>query len=491
VGFNLDSESRRQLGYKLIDHIDRYFESLPTRPVQLPESERSFEVLRDKLPELAEDAARVLDDVCREMIDKGFHVPSANYFGLMNPTPTYIAVLAEALVAALNPQLATMARSQLASKIEQETVRWIGERVGWSGPFGGTFTNGGNEANFSALALALTSKFPNVMSDGVQSIGAAPVIYVSSEAHHSLDKSAGLLGLGRKAVHRVPVTDHIQIDVRELDDIIREDVAAGRLPLCVVATAGTTNSGAIDDLVAVAQLCRRHKLWIHVDGAYGAAAIFSDKHRNLAQGIEQADSITVDPHKWLAMPFAAGVVLTSHPELLKQTFGVTTPYMPKVNTPLPPDNFAISTQWTRRMNALKLWLTLRVHGRQAYEEHIDRQIQLAGWFADQIGKSNTFELFAPPMLPIFNLRLKNSPSDEKSSAELHQAIVDEVTRDGKQWISSTIVNGHTVIRVMIISYLTEQRHLEECLERLHRAPELVLGNKLEGTRNREKTGSSK
>ena len=464
MGFDLDSELRRRLGYNLINKIDRYFASLPDRPVQLPESQRSFEALRDELPEFGEDAALVLDEVCREMVDKGFHVPSANYFGLMNPTPAYMAVLAEALVAALNPQLATMARSQLASKIEQETVRWIGERVGWNRSFGGTFTSGGNEANFSALALALTSKFPNVMKDGVQSLDGTPVIYASAEAHHSLDKSAGLLGLGRKAVRRIPVTDRIQIDIPQLDQAVREDMSAGRLPFCVVATAGTTNSGTIDDIGAVANVCRQHNIWMHVDGAYGAAAVFSDKHRDLARGIELADSITVDPHKWLAMPFAAGVVLTCHPHLLETTFGVTTPYMPKVNTPLPPDNFAISTQWTRRMNALKLWLTLRVHGRQAYEEHIDQQIRLRNWFKDQIGKSELFELFAPPMLPIFNLRLKHSPKD----ASLHHDIVGELTRDGKQWISTTVVNGHTVIRVMIISYLTEQRHLEELLERLHR-----------------------
>jgi glutamate/tyrosine decarboxylase-like PLP-dependent enzyme len=469
VGFELDSESRRRLGYRLIDSIDRYFESLPNRAVQLPQEQRSFGELRDPVPDLGGDPERVLEDVCAEMIDKGFHVPSANYFGLMNPTPTYIGVLAEALVAALNPQLATMARSQLASKIEQESVRWIGERVGWNGLFGGTFTSGGNEANFSALALALQAKFPNVMNDGVQSLAGAPVVYASDEAHHSLDKSAGLLGLGRKAVRRIAVNARIQMEVDRLETAIKEDVAVGRIPFCVVATAGTTNSGAIDNLPAIAELCRKHKLWMHVDGAYGAAAIFSDKHRGLVKGIEAADSITVDPHKWLAMPFAAGVVLTSHPALLKETFGVTTPYMPKVNTPLPPDNFAISTQWTRRMNSLKFWLTLRVHGRQAYEEHIDRQIQLANWLAVQIGKSAEFELFASPMLPIFNLRLRNSPKDEEHAASLHQAVVDDVTKDGQQWISTTLVAGKTVIRVMIISYLTEQRHLEQLLEKLNRA----------------------
>lgn len=463
MGFELDSETRRRLGYNLINHIDRYFETLHTRPVQLPEDERSFEELHNSLPEMGSDAVRVLDDLCRELINKGFHVPSANYFGLMNPTPAYIGVLAEALVAALNPQLATLARSQLASKIELETVRWIGERVGWSGPFGGTFTSGGNEANFSALALALASKFPEVMNQGVRSLQGAPLAYASSEAHHSLDKSAGLLGLGRKAIRRIPVTERVQIDVDELDRAIQEDENRGDLPFCVVATAGTTNSGAIDDLVAVAKICRKHNVWMHVDGAYGAAAIFSNRHRDLVRGIEFADSVTVDPHKWLAMPFAAGVVLTCHPEILKTAFAVTTPYMPKAAVRLPPDNFAVSTQWTRRMNSLKLWLTLRIHGREAYERHIDRQIQLARWFTEQVRRTANFELVSEPMLPIFNLRLRKFSGDQTERLE---RIVNEVTQDGKQWISTTRVNGKTVIRVMIISYLTQQAHLQELLNRL-------------------------
>src|ERR1700722_14309351 len=152
--FDFDSETRRRLGYQLIDQIDSFFSSLPDRPVQLPLEQRTDGPLQGVLPEKGEDAGEVMDELCREVGEQGFHVPSANYFGLMNPTPTYMGVLAEALVAGLNPQLATLARSQLASKIELETMRWIGERVGWpgAGAFGGTFTSGGNEANFSGLA---------------------------------------------------------------------------------------------------------------------------------------------------------------------------------------------------------------------------------------------------------------------------------------------------------------------------------------------------
>ena len=211
-------------------------------------------------------------------------------------------------------------------------------------------------------------------------------------------------------------------------------------------------------MTAIAEICRRHQLWLHVDGAYGASLIFSDKHRHLIRGIELADSITIDPHKWLAVPFAAGVILTSHPEILERAFAVYAPYMPKAAGAVLPDNSKISTQWTRRMDAMKLWLTLKVHGRNAYEEHIDRQMNLARGFAEWVSDSDQFELSAPMVVPILNLRLKGI-ADPKQRAVLQNAIVDEVTRDGRRWISETIVNGESVIRVMVVSYLTEERHL--------------------------------
>jgi aromatic-L-amino-acid decarboxylase len=467
--FAFDEKTRRDLGYELIDLLNKYFSSLPDRPVQLPLEQRTFGQLTDRMPEDGENPARVIEDVCKDLIDAGFHVPSANYFGLMNPTPTYMAVLAEALVAAINPQLATQARSQLASKIENETVRWLSERVGWKASFGGTFTSGGNEANMSALALALNHAFPAAVEDGVLSIGTQPVLYASSEAHHSIDKAAGLLGLGRKALRRVPVNDRIQLDPGSLAAAIRADLAAGLRPFAIVATAGTTNSGAIDDIMAIGRICKEFGLWLHVDGAYGAAVIFSDKHRRLVEGIELADSITIDPHKWLAMPFAAGVILTSHPELLEQTFGTHTPYMPKVAGATRTDNFKVSMQWSRRMNSLKLYLTLRVHGRKAYEELIERQLSLAAWFADKVRKSASFELASEPVLPILNLRVKLADAKEKEEEEVHaanQAVVDEVTRSGKRWISLTRVNDRSVIRMMVISYLTTQAHLDELWEAL-------------------------
>ena len=471
MNFDLTSEQRRRLGYKLIDHIDQFFESLHDRRVQVPDAQRTFEPLHDSLPEISGDAEKILDDICRRMVDEGFHVPAANYFGLMNPTPAYIGVLAECLVAALNPQLATMARSQLASKIEAETVRWIGERIWSADKFDGTFTSGGNEANFSALAMALAHHFPASVDDGVAAIGTQPVAYCSVEAHHSLDKSLGLLGIGRKALRRIAVNDCIEMRVDALEQAIEQDTRAGKKPFCVVATAGTTNSGAVDNIAAIADACERRKLWLHVDGAYGASAVMSDKHRDLVRGIERADSVTVDPHKWLAQPFAAGVVLTRCPDALRQAFAVHTPYMPRIMRPgaaAPPlDNFKISTQWSRRMNSLKLWLTLQVHGRRAYEEHFERQLQLARKFAAWVRGSKDFDLLTEPALTIVNFRARGK--SEQEIAERNAAIVQAVTADGSRWISETLVDGRSVIRVMVISYLTEQRHLDALSSELTRA----------------------
>jgi glutamate/tyrosine decarboxylase-like PLP-dependent enzyme len=471
--FDLDSSTRRRLGYHLIDQIDDFFASLPDRPVQLPSEQRTFAALNNPLPENGENADQVLDEVFREMVDKGFHVPSGHYFGLMNPTPTYVGVMAEALVAALNPQLATVKRSQLASKIEHETVRWIGERVGWPGEFNGTFTTGGNEANFSGLALALASKFPNAIEEGIASIGAQPVLYASDEAHHSIDKSAGLLGIGRKALRRIAVNENVQLDPQILQQTIEADFVSGKKPFCVVATTGTTNTGAVDDLVAIAEICRRYDLWLHVDGAYGGSAIFSDRHRILLRGIEHADSITIDPHKWMAMPLAAGVILTRHPEMLERAFAVAAPYMPKAAESKGLDNSRISSQWTRRMNSLKLWLTLRVHGRKAYEEHIDHQLMLAQSFVRWLKASEHFELAAPQTLPIVAFRFKTANLGREQLGEVHASIVEEVTRDGSRWISETKVNGDSVLRMMVISYLTEERHLRELGKALAEAADRI------------------
>jgi glutamate/tyrosine decarboxylase-like PLP-dependent enzyme len=261
-------------------------------------------------------------------------------------------------------------------------------------------------------------------------------------------------------LRRVPVNECLQLDAAQLERAIQEDLKAGNKPFCVVATAGTTSSGAMDQIPELHEICRRYDLWLHVDGAYGAAVLFSNRYRSLIRGIEVADSVTLDPHKWLAMPFAAGLLLTRHPSVLEQTFSVVCPYLGKAPAGTLPDNRNISAQWSRRMNSLKLWLTLKVHGRRAYEQMIDRQMSMAQQFARWVASSEYFELAAPQVLPILNLRLRGEITSDTRTA-LHSAIIEEVNRDGQRWISSATVNGQSVIRTMVISYLTEDRHVKD------------------------------
>jgi aromatic-L-amino-acid decarboxylase len=472
VGFALDSDTRRALGYHVIDVIDDYFESLPHRGVQRSLQDRATRVPSATMPENGEAPSSVLADVCHELLENGFHTPSANYFGLANPTPAYMAVLAEALVAATNPQLASIARSRITSGIERETGDWLCNRIGWQRPFCGTFTTGGTEGNLSALAVALNARFPDISELGLLSIEGSPVFYASAEAHHSLEKSASVLGIGRRALRRIPVDGSLRIDLNKLEQQIQTDLASGKLPFCVVSTAGTTSSGAIDDLAAIDKLCRQYDLWHHCDGAYGAALILSDSRRHLLKGIELTDSVVIDPHKWLAMPFSTSVLLTRHPKLLEQTFSVYPPYLQSDTAEV--DNYKTSLQWTRRMNSLKLWVTLRVHGRKSFEDLFAAQSALASRLVDKIRLSRQVELLNSPVLPILNLRVISPGLEEREIAAVHEAIVAQLVADGKYWISTTVVSGRSVIRLMVISYLTEPRHVDGLWEQLQQAIEANL-----------------
>jgi glutamate/tyrosine decarboxylase-like PLP-dependent enzyme len=472
--FDLDYSMRRRLGYMLVDKINEYYGSLSHRAVQLPRRQRRSMYSPEPIPEWGEDPEITFERVFDDLLEKGFHIASANYLGLMNPTPTFISVLAETLVAALNPQLASVERSAAASSIERQTVDWVGQRIGWKQRFGGTFTTGGSEANLTALQLALVKLNPAVIDCGLQSLKAPAVFYASSESHHSLDKAAGMLGLGRHALRRIEVTDQMQIDLDRLERAIRSDLERGYLPFCVVGTAGTTNAGAIDNLMWMAEISKQYGLWFHVDGAYGAAVIFSDRYRSLAQGIELADSVSLDPHKWLAMPFSAGMLLTTHPELLRQAYGTKAPYLQASQSPELEDNFQISSQWSRRMNSLKLWMTLRVHGRVSYEALIDKQMKLAAGFAQWVNESKRFELVAPQVLPAIVFRVNLQNAGEAEIAAANRALVEEVNRSGQRWISLTTVAERSAIRTMVISYLTTETHVLELKNALLAAAERLI-----------------
>jgi glutamate/tyrosine decarboxylase-like PLP-dependent enzyme len=331
----------------------------------------------------------VTADVERMMRRWQVQVTHPRYFGLFNPSVTLASVIADTLVAMYNPQLATWRTSPAANEIERHTLAWLTGKFGLPATTVASFTTGGAEANLSAVIVALTRAFPEYGEGGLRSLSASPTIYVTREAHDSFNKIAHMTGIGRRALRTVATDRDLKMDVGDLSRRVAEDRGNGLAPIMVVGTAGTTAAGAIDPLPDLARFCRSEQLWFHVDAAWGGAAIISPRLRGHLAGIDAADSITCDAHKWFSVPMGAGMFFCRHPDVVGEAFRARTSYMPgKTDGPVV-DPYTTSVQWSRRFIGLKLFLALAQHGESGYVEMIEHQarmgdvlresIQRAGW----------------------------------------------------------------------------------------------------------------
>jgi glutamate/tyrosine decarboxylase-like PLP-dependent enzyme len=316
-------------------------------------------------------------------------VTHPRYFGLFNPSVSLASVIADTLVAMYNPQLATWRTSPAANEIERHTLAWLTGKFGLPATTSASFTTGGAESNLSAVIVALTRAFPEYGEDGLRSLSASPTIYLTREAHDSFNKIAHMTGIGRRALRTVATDPDLRMDLGDLARRVAEDRQNGLAPVMVVGTAGTTAAGAIDPLPELARFCRSEELWFHVDAAWGGAAIISPRLRGHLAGIDAADSITCDAHKWLSVPMGAGMFFCRHPDVVGEAFRAQTFYMPaKTDGPVV-DPYTTSVQWSRRFIGLKLFLALAQHGESGYIEMIEHQarmgdllresIQRAGW----------------------------------------------------------------------------------------------------------------
>jgi aromatic-L-amino-acid decarboxylase len=304
------------------------------------------------------------------------HVTHPRYFGLFNPSVTLASVVADTLVAMYNPQLAAWRTSPAANEIERHVLRWLADKFGLPSTAIANFTTGGAEANLSAVIVALTRAFPAYGERGLRCLSSSPTIYLTREAHHSFNKVAHMTGLGRCALRIVRADRDLRLDSEDLSRRIAEDRREGLTPLMVVGTAGTTSAGAIDPLPQLASLCRSENLWFHVDAAWGGAAIISPKLRDFVAGIEEADSITCDAHKWFSVPMGAGMFFCRHADAVKEAFHAEASYMPARTAGPVLDPYTSSVQWSRRFIGLKLFLALAHNGESGYAAMVERQTQL-------------------------------------------------------------------------------------------------------------------
>jgi glutamate/tyrosine decarboxylase-like PLP-dependent enzyme len=451
----LDAETRAQLWQQLVNAIETYATKLESDRVSPPLDPARLRAMLSRFDFSAPvEACEALDFLVEGLWKFQTHTPHPRYYGLFNPAPTTMGIAGDALVAAFNPQLAAWSHSPLAIEIEQHLVRAFGARFGYdAAQADGTFASGGMEANHTAVLTALVQKFPEFSCRGVRGLAAQPVLYVSSEAHHSLLKAARLCGLGTDAVHEIPVEEGLRMNPEALASRIAEDRGQGFAPFMVAATAGTTNTGAIDPLPATAEVAAHEKLWLHVDAAWGGAAALVPELRPLLDGIERADSITFDAHKWLSVPMGAGIFLTHHTDILDRTFRTAVNYMPREAAELDViDPCMHSIQWSRRAIGLKVFLSLAVAGWEGYATAIRQMVAMGVLLREQLEASG-WQVVNKTPLPLCCF-IDQRHAEGRSAAYLH-AVAMKVVGSGKAWISTTrLANSVPVLRACITNYRT-------------------------------------
>ena len=390
-------------------------------------------------------------DVERMLRTWQVHVTHPRYFGLFNPSVTLASVVADTLVAMYNPQLATWRTSPAANEIERHTLAWLTGKFGFPASAVASFTNGGAEANLSAVIVALTRSFPEYGDDGLRRLGAAPAIYLSDQAHHSFDKIAHMTGLGRRAMRTVATDRDLKMDLDELARRVAEDRRHGFAPFMVVGTAGTTAAGVIDPLADLASFCRSQGLWFHVDAAWGGAAIISPRLRGHLGGIEAADSITCDAHKWFSVPMGAGMFFCRHPETVAEAFRAETSYMPGKTAGPVLDPYTTSVQWSRRFIGLKLFLALAQRGESGYVEIIEHEARMGDVLRESLRREGWRVVNTTPLPLVCFTR------DGLVTAKFLAALYDRQIA----WMSEVrLGNGAPVLRACITSFRTTESDIE-------------------------------
>ena len=394
-----------------------------------------------------------------EQMETGLvHITHPRYFGLFNPTPTFPAQCADRIAAIFNPQLATSTTSPAAVAIEAHVIRALAQRFGLPAGSTGHFTTGGAEANYTALLLALTRACPEFANEGAVAFKARPTIYMSADSHMAWLKIAHQAGIGRRAVRLIETDGTGRMSHHALMETIDSDVTAGRHPVMIVATAGTTNAGMIDPLHACGSIARGRNVWFHVDAAWGGAAITSETHRHCLAGIEDADSITVDAHKWFAATMGCGMLFCRWPESLATTFQVSTTYMP---SNLGSDPYVTSVQWSRRFLGLRLFFGLAAAGWQGYANHVERTLNLANQLRERL-VAKGWRVRNQSLLGVLCI---DAPSHTTA-----EDIVRLVLASGQAWVSVASFEGLKVIRACVTSGEATDNDiaaLVDCLEEVN------------------------
>lgn len=466
----ISKEEFQKIGHQLVDDIANFISTIENRPVTTGESPGQLQKLLNhtSLPENGSDPSGILSNATELLFKHSLFNGHPKFLGYITSSPTPIGILAEVLATTINPNVGAQILSPMATEIEKQTVRWLAEFIGVSPTYGGLLVSGGNMANFTAFLAARTAKAPKSMKeDGLANTGKL-VVYCSKTTHTWIEKAAVLFGLGSKSIRWIPADSANKMDTKILNQTIQEDLKNGCKPIIVIGTAGDVSTGAVDNMKEIATICKTYDVWFHIDGAYGIPAAVIPELKPMFEGIAAADSIALDPHKWLYSPLEAGCTLVKNPQHLIDTYSSHPEYYNFSNADLTQNYYEYGLQNSRGFRALKVWMALQHVGRSGYIKMISQDIELAELLFEESTKHPELEAITHS-LSITTLRYVpiDYPHEEKKDTylnKLNETLLNTLQHGGEVFLSNAMVQGKYCLRGCIVNFRTSKKDITEIIE---------------------------